>query len=113
MGVHPVWILAAARIGWENFIGAWEIFSANADLLDARNRITLPSIETYRRFQRNESIRSMLRSGLAPEEVCANLQQVHSEPPKLSTVRRMMRRMLADEAADRSSLRPGEFSEPG
>lgn len=113
MGLHPLWVMAAAVIGWDAFVAQWEVFSAHETLLDGRNRITLPSIETYRRFQRNEAIRGMLRAGAGAEEVCARLQEVHSRPPKLSTVRRMMRRMAADECKDRSALCQGQLFEPG
>lgn len=113
MGLHPLWIIAAARIGWEPFVALWETFSAHTSLLDGRNRITLPSIDTYRRYQRNETIRTMLRSGRTPEDISEELRQIHSQPPKLSTVRRMMRRMSGDEPEDGNPLRQGQLGEPG
>lgn len=113
MGLHPLWIIAAAKIGWDPFVVLWETFSANTGLLDGRNRITLPSIDTYRRFQRNEAIRTMLRSGMLPEAVSEELRLVHSQAPKLSTIRRMMRRMAGDDTDDGNPLRQGQLSEPG
>lgn len=113
MGLHPLWVMAAAVIGWDAFVAQWEVFSAHETMLDGRNRITLPSIETYRRFQRNEAIRGLLRQGAGAEAVCAHLREVHSRPPKLSTVRRMMRRMAADESKDRSAVCQGQLFEPG
>lgn len=93
MGLHPVWIIVAAQIGWDAFVQQWEIFSAHAELLDGRNRITLPSIETYRRFQRNEAIRSMFREGLSPEQVSESLRAVHKTAPKLERLQRIFRNM--------------------
>ena len=113
MGLHPVWIVVAATIGWEAWVRQWEVFDANADLLDGRNRITLPSFETYRRFQYNESIRTLLRAGLSAEDVRERMQQIHSTAPNLDKVRRMMRRMATDETEDRGPIRQGQLSESG
>lgn len=113
MGLHPLWVMAAAVIGWDAFVAQWEVFSAHEAMLDGRNRITLPSIDTYRRFQRNETIRGMLRAGADAEAVCARLAEIHARPPKLSTVRRMMRRMASDECQDRRPVRQGQLFQPG
>lgn len=93
MGLHPLWILSAASIGWDAFVQQWEVFSANPHLLDGRNRITLPSIETYRRYQRNETIRSMFRAGKSPEQVSEELRTTHKTAPKLERLRRIFRNM--------------------
>lgn len=95
MGVHPIWIIVAARIGWDAFVLQWEVFSANADMLDGRNRITIPSIDTYRRYQRNEAIRSLFREGRTPEEVSEIVSASHGNAPKLERLRRMRRNMAA------------------
>lgn len=113
MGIHPLWIIAAAAIGWDAFILQWEVFSANPDLLDGRNRITMPSIETYRRFQMNESIRTMLRAGMSPAQVREELARVHSSPPQLGTIKRLMRKIAADERQDSGALCQGQLFEPG
>lgn len=93
MGMHPLWIIVAASIGWDAFVRQWEVFSANMDMLDGRNRITLPSIDTYRRFQRNQTIRSMLRAGKAPKTISEELRKIDIATPELTTLRRMKRRM--------------------
>lgn len=95
MGIHPIWIIVAASIGWDAFVLQWEVFSANADMLDGRNRITLPSICTYRRFQRNEAIRSLLREGKTPEEVSEIVSARYGNAPNLERLRRMRRNIAA------------------
>lgn len=95
MGIHPIWIIVAARIGWDAFVLQWEVFSANADMLDGRNRITLPSICTYRRFQRNEAIRSLFREGKTPEEVSEIVSASYGNAPNVERLRRMRRNMAA------------------
>lgn len=93
MGIHPLWIIVASSIGLDAFVRQWEVFSAHMDLLDGRNRITLPSIKTYRRFQRNQAIRSMLLAGKPPKEVSEELRKIDIQTPKLTTLRRIERRM--------------------
>lgn len=110
MGMHPLWIIAAAEIGWDNFVRLWEAFSANTDMLDGRNRITLPSIETYRRFLRNEAIRDMLRAGAGPEAICETLREVHGHAPPLPALKRLMGKIGNE---NRDHLCPGQLGEPG
>lgn len=93
MGLHPLWIVVAAQIGWDTFVLLWETFSANHELLDGRNRITLPSIDTYRRFQRIQAIRTMFRDGMTPEQVSEELMRIHKTAPKLERLQRMLRNM--------------------
>ena len=97
MGLHPVWIVVAATIGWEAWVRQWEVFDANAELLDGRNRITLPSFETYRRFQYNESIRTLLRAGLSAEDVREKMQQIHGARARAARDDAMLLREFLEE----------------
>lgn len=93
MGVRPLWVKVADRVGFEAFIEVWRTLSDNQELLDERNRITVPTFLTYHWFQRNQVIRSLAGEGLRPSEISERMTRVHKRQVSTAVVRRTLRRM--------------------
>lgn len=93
MGVRPLWVKVAERVGFEAFIEVWSTLSANQDMLDERNRITVPTFLTYHWFQRNQVIRSLAGEGFRPSEISQKMSLVHNRQVSTAVVRRTLRRM--------------------
>ena len=69
LGLGPVWVLVAESIGYETFLAAWAVMSANPDFMDSRNRITIPNIARLHTYQRNLAVRSLARRGFLPRQI--------------------------------------------
>ncbi len=93
MGLRPAWIAVADTIGFDAFVQFWQTLSANQDMLDGRNRITMPSIQTYLRFLRNNLIRTLAATGASASAICESLKQDHKMDVEISAVRWVMRKM--------------------
>lgn len=93
MGVRPIWILGADAIGYDAFIRFWQTISANEDLLDERNRVTIPTFDTYLRYQRNQVIRSLASQHSDAKSLCEDLREKHSIELSLSAVKRVLGKM--------------------
>lgn len=93
MGLRPPWIAVADSIGFEPFIQFWQTLSANQDMLDGRNRVTMPSIQVYLRFLRNHLIRTLAASGASATAICESLKRDHGMAVEIGAVRWVMRKM--------------------
>lgn len=93
MGLRPAWVKVADAVGFDNFMVVWQTLSANQELLDARNRISTPSIETYVRFQRNNLIRSMASAGSTAKDICEELKRTHGIELSQASVNRVLLKM--------------------
>ncbi len=69
LGLGPVWVRVAETIGYETFIAAWAVMSANREFMDGRNRITIPDISLLHIYQRNLAVRSLARRGFRPRQI--------------------------------------------
>lgn len=69
LGLGPVWVRVAETIGYETFVAAWAVMSANRDFMDGRNRITIPDISLLHIYQRNLAVRSLARRGFLPRQI--------------------------------------------
>lgn len=69
MGLNPAWTLVADAIGYEAFIAAWTVMSANRDFMDGRNRITIPDISMLHLYQRNLLVRDLARRGFNHRQI--------------------------------------------
>lgn len=93
MGLRHTWVMVADNIGFDAFIQVWQTLSANEELLDGRNRITIPSLLTYIRFQRNNLIRSLAATGAGAGAICESLKRDHGMDVEISAVRWVLRKM--------------------
>lgn len=69
LGLGPVWVRVAEAIGYETFLAAWSVMSANRDFMDGRNRLTIPDISLLHTYQRNLAVKSLARRGFQPRQI--------------------------------------------
>lgn len=93
MGLRHIWVQVADTIGFEAFIDAWRVLTDNTDLLDERNRITVPKFSTYHGFQRNQVIRSLAADGMSPREIRDELDSVYGIRISTRSVSLALRKM--------------------
>lgn len=93
MGLRITWVQVAERIGFESFVDAWQVLTANVELLDDRGRITVPKFSTYHAFQRNQAIRTLAADGLTPREIRDELATVHKLSVSTKSIIGVLRKM--------------------
>lgn len=69
LGLGPVWVRVAEAIGYETFLAAWSVMSANRDFMDGRNRVTIPDIGLLHQYQRNLAVKDLARRGFQPRQI--------------------------------------------
>ena len=89
IGLPQPWPRVARLVGYDNFMLFWQAL-ATVEEAGTRDRVVLPKLSTYLRFQRNQLVRSLAADGLSAEEIRAHLIEVHSEAPTESHIRRLI-----------------------
>lgn len=67
----------------------WQIL-ATVDGTDARDRVVLPKMSAYYRFQRNQLVRSLAAEGHSVEEIRQHLAATACEVPTASHIQRLI-----------------------
>ena len=73
MGLSPLWVAAAERIGIPAFLELWDLLDASLPPDDRRLRV--PRLTTYQRFHRNRLIRSLEKEGYSASEIVDFLRE--------------------------------------
>lgn len=89
IGLPQPWPRVARLLGYDTFMLVWQALATVEDA-GTRDRVVLPKLATYLRFQRNQLVRSLAADGLSAEEIRAHLLEVHSDAPTESHIRRLI-----------------------
>ncbi len=113
VGLPRIWIALAQAIGFDAFVVAWQTLMRHGHV-DDRNRIVVPNLQRYMRFQRNQMIRQLVADGFGIDEVQQKVKDATGEscPNLTSGAQRSVRRM-AHETQDRRHLCACERSKAG
>ncbi len=89
VGLPQPWPRIAAQIGFDAFMAVWQAL-ATVDSAGSRDRIVMPKLSTYLRYQRNQLMRSLDAEGLSIEEIRQHLAKLTSDVPSTSHIRRIL-----------------------
>jgi len=89
IGLPQPWPRVAAIIGFDAFMALWHAL-ATVDAAGTRDRIVLPKLSTYMRYQRNQLMRSLAAEGLDLEQIRQHLTSITSDVPSTSHIRRIL-----------------------
>ena len=89
IGLPQPWPRVARLLGYDTFMLVWQALATVEDA-GTRDRVVLPKLATYLRFQRNQLVRSLAADGLTAEEIREHLLEVHSDAPTESHIRRLI-----------------------
>lgn len=87
VGLPRIWIAIAQAIGFDAFMAAWQILMQHGHV-DDRNRVVVPNLQRYLRFQRNQLIRQLVAEGCGIEEVQEHVREATGEILSESHIRR-------------------------
>lgn len=87
VGLPRIWITIAQTIGFDAFLAAWQILMQHGHV-DDRNRIVVPNLQRYLRFQRNQLIRQLVAEGFGVDEVRERVAAATGENLSESHIRR-------------------------
>lgn len=76
-------------IGYDAFMSLWQAL-ASVDSSGTRDRIVLPKLSTYLRYQRNLLMRSLAAEGLDLEAIRQHLMTITRDVPSTSHIRRIL-----------------------
>ncbi len=86
MGLPPLWVAAAERIGVDAFLELWALLDAGLSIDD--RRVWVPQMAVFQRFHRNRLIRSLERDGMSSSEIVTYLREHLSIGTTYFSVRR-------------------------
>lgn len=89
MGLSRTWLAVAASVGFDIFMIIWRSLAAD-DALDGRNRVVVPRLATYYRYQRNQLIRTLSADGMEPGDIRTMLLRETGESLSISHIRRQI-----------------------
>lgn len=89
MGLSRTWLTVAASVGFDVFMVVWRALAAD-EALDGRNRVVVPRLATYYRYQRNQLIRTLAADGMEPSEIRTMLLHETGESLSISHIRRQI-----------------------
>jgi hypothetical protein len=79
----------AAVIGFDAFMTLWQAL-ATVDVAGSRDRVVMPKLSTYMRYQRNQLMRSLAAEGLDLAAIRQHLTTITSDVPTTSHIRRIL-----------------------
>lgn len=89
MSIHRVWVRVAEEVGFEAFMRLWTILDAENSVKDERQRVYVPSISQYFKFQRNRLILALSSEGRAPEEIQSAVKDHTGEQVSVKHIQRI------------------------
>lgn len=89
VGLPQPWPRVAAVIGFDAFMTLWQAL-ATVDVANSRDRVVMPKLSTYMRYQRNQLMRSLAAEGLDLEQIQQHLAAITSDVPSTSHIRRIL-----------------------
>lgn len=89
IGLPQPWPRVAKLLGFDAFMLVWQAL-ATVEETGTRDRVVLPKLATYLRFQRNQLVRSLAADGLSIDEIRAFLIETGGEAPSESHIRRLI-----------------------
>lgn len=119
VGLPRIWITIANAIGFDAFMAQWQILMQHGHV-DDRNRIVVPNLQRYMRFQRNQLIRQLVLDGLCLDEIRQRVQEATGEMLSESHIRRAAapaynqvcdRKLPSSTCASRTENRPRTTSQ--
>lgn len=89
VGLPQPWPRVAAVIGFDAFMTLWQAL-ATVDVAGSRDRVVMPKLATYMRYQRNQLMRSLAADGLSIDEIRQHVSTITSDVPSPSHIRRIL-----------------------
>ena len=89
MGLSGRWLAVAERIGVESFLEMWEELCYQVRESDDDRRVNVPCFSSYRRFQRDQVIKTRKAEGLSRKEIACYLNANLQTKVSLSTITRV------------------------
>lgn len=89
VGLPQPWPRVAALIGFDAFMTLWQAL-ATVESAGSRDRIVMPKLSTYMRYQRNQVMRTFAAEGLSLEQIRERLSAITSDVPSVSHIRRIL-----------------------
>lgn len=89
VGLPQPWPRVAAVIGFDAFMTLWQAL-ATVDVAGSRDRVVMPKLSTYMRYQRNQLMRSLAAEGLDLDQIRQHLTTITSDVPTTSHIRRIL-----------------------
>lgn len=89
VGLPQPWPRVAAAIGFDAFMALWQAL-ATVDVAGSRDRVVMPKLSTYMRYQRNQLMRSLAAEGLDLDAIRQHLTTITSDVPTTSHIRRIL-----------------------
>lgn len=89
VGLPQPWPRVAAVIGFDAFMTLWQAL-ATVDVAGSRDRVVMPKLSTYMRYQRNQLMRSLAAEGLDLDAIRQHLTTITSDVPTTSHIRRIL-----------------------
>ena len=95
MGVSQTWLKVASVIGVSSFLEMWKLLDCQYDQgveCASSIRVTVPRYDRFVRFQRNQVIAELAKSGKVPHEIQEYLKKQMSIDFSIRSIQRIMRR---------------------
>lgn len=89
VGLPQPWPRVAALIGFDAFMTLWQAL-ATVDASGSRDRVVMPKLSTYMRYQRNQLMRSLSADGLNFDQIRQHLATITGDVPTASHIRRIL-----------------------
>jgi hypothetical protein len=100
MGLPAVWIEIAREIGYSSFMAVWRILDRSEALRsdsDSMIEVKLRRYGSFRRFQRNLFIESLVAAGLGVREIRTTVAATLGESLSKSQIHRLATRLRVRE----------------
>ena len=111
MGVSQTWLKVASVIGVSSFLEMWKLLDCQYDQgveCASSIRVTVPRYDRFIRFQRNQVIAELAKSGKTPRDIQEYLKKQMSISISIRSIQRIMRRCHEPEE-DSGHLYSGQY----
>lgn len=90
IGLSPVWVEVAEKIGMEAFLQMWETLSKCEQCKDEKNYIYIPQFSTWKRYLRNRFIRELVEQKFSPLDIQSQVKETFDERLSVVHIRRIV-----------------------
>ncbi|HYC63603.1 MAG TPA: hypothetical protein VEC14_02640 [Reyranellaceae bacterium] len=95
IGLARKWLQVAVEIGFEAWMRVWPLLAEDESVQNDRQRVYLPHISVYYRYQRNQLISDLARQGLGPDDIRGVVRRTLREDLSEAHMHRLVKRALA------------------